>query len=93
MVETAVRVRSHQNIKGTSGAFLCFTAMQPTQADRSNRAILDEQVEAALTVWFEPQWPTLVQLGTVAAPAYAALVTESREKMRRALIAARKAAG
>jgi hypothetical protein len=56
----------------------------------AGRAILDEQVEAALAVWFEGQWPVLVQLGTVAAPAYESLVLESRERMRRALVAARK---
>jgi hypothetical protein len=26
--------------------------------------ILDEQVEAALAVWFEPNWPALVELST-----------------------------
>jgi hypothetical protein len=55
------------------------------------RTILDDQVEAALEVWFEPNWLALVQLGARAAPAYGALVEDARKRMRRALIAARKA--
>jgi hypothetical protein len=55
--------------------------------------ILDRQVEAALVVWFEPNWPALVELSTQAALAYAHLVTDARERMRRALVAARKARG
>ena len=49
------------------------------------------QVEAALRVWFEPNWCTLAQLGDLAAPAYGALVEEARKRMKRALIAAREA--
>ena len=56
-------------------------------------SILDRQVEAALAVWFGPQWATFVQLSDLATPAYAQLVTEARQRMRRALIAARKARG
>ena len=52
---------------------------------------LDRQVEAALEVWFEPNWPSLVELSTQAAPAYAALVADARARMRRALNAARRA--
>jgi hypothetical protein len=36
---------------------------------------------------------TFVQLSDLATPAYAQLVTEARQRMRRALIAARKARG
>ena len=39
-------------------------------------------------VWFEPQWTALVELSTQAAPAYAALVTDAHEQMRRAAGAA-----
>jgi hypothetical protein len=43
-------------------------------------------------VWFEPNWCTLVQLGTHAAPAYGVLVEDTRKRMKRALIATRRAA-
>jgi hypothetical protein len=33
-------------------------------------SIRDRQVEAALAVWCEPQWPALVELSTQATPAY-----------------------
>jgi hypothetical protein len=56
-------------------------------------SIRDRQVEAALAVWFGPTWATFVQLSDLATPAYAQLVTEARQRMRRALIAARKARG
>ena len=56
-------------------------------------SILDQQVEAAVAEWFGPTWTTVVQLGELATPAYAQLVTEARQRMRRALIAARKARG
>ena len=47
--------------------------------DEDNRpTILDDQVEAALEVWFEPNWLALVQLGAGAAPAYGALVVDAR---------------
>jgi hypothetical protein len=56
-------------------------------------SILDRQVEAALAEWFGPTWVTFVQLSDLATPAYAQLVTDARQRMRRALIAARKARG
>ena len=60
--------------------------------DEDNRpTILDDQVEAALEVWFEPNWSALVQLSTQAAPACGVLVEDARKRMRRALVAARKA--
>jgi hypothetical protein len=62
------------------------------KVETAGRTILDVQVEAALEVWFEPNWCALVQLGTCAAPAYGALVEDARKRMKRALIAARRAA-
>jgi hypothetical protein len=56
-------------------------------------SILDRQVEAALAVWFRPTWSTFVQLSDLATPAYPQLVTDARQRMQRALIAARKARG
>jgi hypothetical protein len=53
-------------------------------------SILDRQVEATLAVWFGPTWSTFVQLSDLATPAYAQLVTDAGQRMRRALIAARK---
>jgi hypothetical protein len=61
------------------------------KVETTGRTILDIQVEAALEVWFEPNWCALVQLGTCAAPAYGALVEDARKRMRWALVAARKA--
>ena len=61
------------------------------KATPARKAILDDQVEAALKVWFEPNWLALVQLGARAAPAYGALVVDARKRMKRALVAARRA--
>jgi len=44
-----------------------------------------------LTIWVEPNWPSMVALSTQAASAYAALGADARTRMHRALIAARKA--
>ena len=62
------------------------------KVETTGRTILDVQVEAALEVWFEPNWFALAQLGGLAAPAYGALVEDARKRMKRALIAARRAA-
>ena len=54
-------------------------------------SVLDQQTEIACRVWFVPQWDVLVQLAATAPAHYGPMVAESRAKMRRALIAARKA--
>jgi hypothetical protein len=61
------------------------------KVETTGRTILDDQVEAALEVWFEPNWSALVQLGAWAAPASGTLVEDARKRMRRALVAARRA--
>ena len=55
-------------------------------------SVLDRQAEAACRVWFGPQWDVFVQLAESGAAAhYGPMVAESRARMRRALIAARRA--